>query len=122
MRVSRVLLDGEAVRCAVLDGVEFEPVDEVAGERVEGVSAAHLTFAEHASAHLVRIAVGGGFPMHTGPESGFVTVIEGSGTLVLPGGVRVAYAAPELFLFAPDTLHSWTDVTADTLMSACLVS
>lgn len=122
MRVSRVLLDGDAVRRAVVDGVEFESVDEVAGERVEGVSAAHLTFAEHASVHLVRIAVGGGFPMHSGPESGFVAVIEGAGTLVLPGDARVPYAAPELFLFAPDTLHSWTDVTADTLMAACLVS
>jgi hypothetical protein len=60
--------------------------------------------------------------LHTGPESGFVQIVEGAGTLVLPGDVRVRYEAPELFLFAPNTLHSWADVTADTLMAACLVS
>jgi|SRR5581483_4000277 len=121
MRVSRVLLDAGAVRAAALEDIEFEPVAEVAGEAVAGVSTAQLEFAEHGAVHLVRIAAGGRFPMHTGPESGFVVVVEGAGTLLLPGDARVAYRAPELFLFAPDTLHSWSEVTADTLMAACIV-
>ena len=45
-----------------------------------------------------------------------------AGETSLAGGQRVPYAAPELFLFEPNTLHSWTDVTVDTLMSACIVT
>ena len=122
MRISRVLADGELVTSAVVEGVGFEPVFEVAGEQVTGVSVAALEFSGTATVHLVRIAAGGRFPMHTGPEWGFVQVVTGSGTLVLPGGQRVEYAAPELFLFEPNTLHGWTDVTVDTLMSACIVT
>jgi quercetin dioxygenase-like cupin family protein len=122
VRISRILLDGDVVRCAAAEAVAFEAVEELGGQPVHGVSVAQLAFAEHAAVHLVRIAVGGGLSLHTGPESGFVQVVEGAGTLVLPGDVRVLYRAPELFLFAPETLHGWTDVTADTLMAACLVS
>ena len=122
MRISRVLADGELITSAVVEGVTFEPVLELAGEPVTGVSTATLEFSSTAAAHLVRIAAGGAFPMHTGPEWGFVQVVNGSGTLVLPGGQRVPYAAPELFLFEPNTLHGWTDVTVDTLMSACIVT
>ena len=122
MRISRVRADRELVTSAVVEEVGFEHVLEVSGEPVTGVSVAVLEFSGSATVHLVRIAAGGGFPMHTGPEWGFVQVVNGSGTLVLPGGQLVPYAAPELFLFEPNTLHSWTDVTADTLMSACIVS
>jgi quercetin dioxygenase-like cupin family protein len=109
------------VTWSAVDDVRFEPVTEIAGEQVRGVSMAALDFSGGASVHLVRIAVGGGFPMHTGPEWGFVQVVRGAGTLVLAGGQRVQYAAPELMLFEPSTLHSWTDVTEETLMSACIV-
>ena len=122
MRISRVLADGELITSAVVEGISFEPVLAVAGEPVTGVSTAALQFSRSAAVHLVRIAAGGGFPMHTGPEWGFVQVVTGAGTLVLAGGQRVPYAAPELFLFEPNTLHSWTDVTVDTLMSACIVT
>ena len=107
---------------AVVEGITFEPVLEVGGEPVTGVSAAALELSATAGVHLVVIAAGGAFPMHTGPEWGCVQVVSGSGTLVLPGGQRIPYAAPELFLFEPNTLHGWTDITADTLMSACIVS
>jgi quercetin dioxygenase-like cupin family protein len=93
----------------------------VNGEPVAGVSAAALTFADNASVHIIRIAAGGRFPLHTGPQSGFVQVVQGSGALVLPGGERIPYAAPALFLFAPETVHGWSDVQEDTLMAACLV-
>ena len=122
MRISRVLADGELVTSAVVEGIAFEPVLEVGGEPVTGVSAAALEFSGSATVRLVAIAAGGAFPMHTGPEWGCVQVVSGSGTLVLPGGQRIPYAAPELFLFEPNTLHGWTDVTVDTLMSACIVS
>jgi quercetin dioxygenase-like cupin family protein len=122
VRISRVVADGELITSAAVEGISFEPVSEVGGEGVSGVSAAVLEFSPTATVHLVAIAAGGGFPMHTGPEWGCVQVVSGSGTLVLPSGQRVPYTAPELFLFEPNTLHSWTDVTADTLMSACIVA
>ena len=122
MRISRVLADGEMVTNAVVEGVRFEPVSELGGEPVTGVRVAVLEFSGNAAVHLVRIAAGGGFPMHTGPQWGFVQVVEGSGTLVLAGGERVRYRAPELFLFEPNTLHSWAEVTEDTLMSSCIVA
>jgi quercetin dioxygenase-like cupin family protein len=121
VRISRVFADGELVTSTVVDGVCFEAVEDMEGEHVEGVSMTQLSFAPNGAVHLVRVAAAGSMPMHTGPEWGFVQVVTGSGTLVLPGGTRVPYAAPELFLFEPNTLHSWTDVTADTLMSACIV-
>jgi len=122
VRISRILADGGLVTSALVEGVSFEPVEEMEGEPVEGVAMAQLSFAPNGAVHLVRVAAGGGMPMHTGSEWGFVQVVTGSGMLVLPGGRRVPYAAPELFLFEPNTLHSWTDVTVDTLMSACIVA
>src|SRR5579863_6650003 len=99
MRISRVVADGELITSAVVDGITFEPVLEVGGEPVTGVSTAALEFSGSATVHLVAIAAGGAFPMHTGPEWGCVQVVSGSGTLVLPGGQRIPYAAPALSLF-----------------------
>lgn len=121
MRVSRVVADRELVTSAAVDAISFAAVTEAGGEPVTGVSTAVLEFSPTATVHLVAIAAGGTFPMHTGAQWGCVQVVNGSGTLVLPSGQRVPYSAPELFLFEPNTLHSWTDVTADTLMSACIV-
>jgi hypothetical protein len=94
----------------------------VAGERIEGVSVAAVDFVPHGRVHFVRIAVGGCFALHTGPESTFVQVVHGRGELVLPGDVRVPLTAPELVLFRPDTLHGRNDIEEDTLMAACLIS
>jgi hypothetical protein len=94
MRISRVLLDGDLVRCAAADGVVFEPVEEFGGEPVSGVSIAQLPFAEHGAVSLVHIAVNGAMPLHTGPESGFVQVVEGAGTLVLPATSAFATRRP----------------------------
>jgi quercetin dioxygenase-like cupin family protein len=104
-----------------VDELDFAPLTEVAGEPVTGVTAAHLPFAENASVHLIRIAAGGGFPLHTGPQSGFVQIVHGRGALTLPSGERIPYVAPALFMFAPETVHGWSDVQEDTLMAACLV-
>jgi len=122
MRVSHVLLAGSQVRLDVVEDLVFTPLEEVNGERIEGVSVAAVEFAPHGEAHFVRIAAGGNFVMHTGPQSGFVQVVHGRGQLVLPGEVRVPYCAPELFLFRPQTLHGWSDIEEDTLMAACLIS
>ena len=114
MRVSHVLLEGSQVTLDVIEDLAFTPLDEVEGEPVVGVSVAAADFVEHADVRFVRIAAGGNFVMHTGPESGFAQV--------LPGEVRVPFKAPELFLFRPQTLHGWSDIEEDTLMVACLIS
>ena len=122
MRVSHVLLEGSQVTLDVIEDLAFTPLDEVEGEPVVGVSVAAADFVEHADVRFVRIAAGGNFVMHTGPESGFAQVVAGRGKLVLPGEVRVPFKAPELFLFRPQTLHGWSDIEEDTLMVACLIS
>ena len=122
MRVSHVLLSGSQVTVEAIDDLAFTALDEVNGERVEGVSVAAVDFVPHGEVRFVRIASGGSFVMHTGPESGFVQVVRGRGQLLLPGDVRVPFSAPELFLFRPHTLHGWGDIEEDTLMAACLVS
>jgi quercetin dioxygenase-like cupin family protein len=122
MRVSHVLLSGSQVTLDAIEDLAFTPLDEVNGERIEGVSVAAAEFVPHGEVRFVRIAAGGNFVMHTGPESGFVTVVRGRGKLVLPGDVRVPYSAPELFLFRPQTLHGWSEIEEDTLMAACLIA
>jgi quercetin dioxygenase-like cupin family protein len=115
VRISHVLIEGSDVSLDVVDDLVFAPLEE-------GVTVAAVPFATHGEAHFVRIAAGGYFVLHTGPESGFVQVVHGRGKLVLPGDVRVPFAAPELFLFRPNTLHGWNDIEEDTLMAACLIS
>ena len=122
MRVSHVLLAGSQVTLEVVEDLVFTPLEEVNGERVEGVSMASAEFVPHGDVRFVRIAAGGNFVLHTGPESGFIQVVHGRGQLVLPGDVRVPYSGPELFLFRPETLHGWSDIEEDTLIAACLVS
>jgi quercetin dioxygenase-like cupin family protein len=117
MRVTHVL-EGSV---EVVDSLEFVAVPETAGQPNEGVSVAPVEFAANGKAVFVRIAAGGHMAMHTGAESGFVQVVHGRGTLELPGGVRIPFAGPELFLFRPNTLHSWTEIKEDTLMSSCIV-
>jgi MFS family permease len=121
VEVSRVVLEGARVAIDRVDTLDFAPMAEVNGQPVSGVSAAALAFADNAGVHIIRIAAGGSLPLHTGPQSGFVQVVRGRGTLVLPDGERIRYEAPALFLFAPETLHGWSDVEEDTLMAACLV-
>jgi quercetin dioxygenase-like cupin family protein len=122
LKVSHVLLDGSQVSLDVIEDLAFTPLEEVAGERIEGVSVAAVDFVPHGEVHVVRIAAGGYFVLHTGPESGFVQVVHGRGKLVLPGDIRVPFTAPELFLFRPNTLHGWNDIEEETLMVACLIS
>jgi quercetin dioxygenase-like cupin family protein len=117
MRVTHIL-EGSI---EVVDSLEFAAVAQSGGEPNEEVSVASADFAANGKAVFVRIAAGGHMGMHTGAESGFVQVVHGRGTLELPGGVRIAFAGPELFLFRPNTLHSWTDIEEDTLMSSCIV-
>jgi quercetin dioxygenase-like cupin family protein len=117
MRVTHIL-EGSM---EVVDSLAFAPVTETAGQPNQGVSVTSVEFAANGKAVFVRISAGGHMAMHTGAESGFVQVVHGRGTLELPDGVRVPFAGPELFLFRPNTLHSWTDIEEDTLMSSCIV-
>jgi quercetin dioxygenase-like cupin family protein len=117
MRVTHILEDS----VEVVDLLEFAAVAESGGQPNDGVSVASAEFADKGRAVFVSVAAGGHMAMHTGAESGFVQVVHGRGTLELPGGVRIAFAGPELFLFRPNTLHSWTDIEEDTLLSSCIV-
>jgi hypothetical protein len=117
MRVTHIL-EGSF---EVVDSLEFAAVGESGGQPNRGVSVATVDFAVGGKVVFVRIAAGGHMAMHGGAESGFVQVVHGRGTLELPDGVRIAFAGPELFLFRPNTLHSWTDIEEDTLMSICIV-
>ncbi len=122
MKITNVVVHGSEITADVVDGLEFTPLHEVNGQRVEGVSVSNLPFMSNAEVHFVRIDVGGNFVLHTGPQSGFVQVVRGRGKLLLPDGVRIPYVAPELFLFRPETLHGWGDIEEDSLMAACLIS
>jgi quercetin dioxygenase-like cupin family protein len=106
----------------VADSLEFAAVEESGGQPNTGVSVATVDFATNGHVVFVRVAAGGHMSMHSGAESGFVQIVHGRGTLELPGGVRIAFTGPELFLFRPNTPHSWTDIEADTLISVCIVA
>jgi quercetin dioxygenase-like cupin family protein len=70
---------------------------------------------------LVEIAAGGSFAMHSSPDVAFCQMVRGRGTLGLPDGRELEYAAAELYVFLPGTLHDWHNVEDDTLLSVCLV-
>ena len=113
--------DGE-VAVEATDTPAWQPFEEFDGKPLEQVQLVEVGAAGPAELQLVRIAAGGHFAMHSSPDLAFCQVVEGAGTLRLPDGSGLSYVAPELYVFHPHTLHEWTDVTEDTLLSVCLVS
>lgn len=122
MRVTEFTDHDGTVQAAVSEAPDWQPFEQFDGEPLDRVELVEINQAGGAEMQLVRIAAGGHFAMHSSPDIAFCQIIEGAGTLRLPEGHELTYEGPELYVFHPGTLHEWVDVTADTLLSVCLVS
>ena len=121
MRVTQFTDHDGQVRADVSDVPGWQPFEEYDGKPLQGVSLVELGRSGGAELQLVRIAAGGHFAMHASPALAYCQIVAGAGTLRLPDGRELTYAGPELYVFHPHTLHEWVAVTADTLLSVCLV-
>ena len=121
MRTTVFELRSDAVATTVQDEPRWQPFDEYEGKALEGVRVQDLVEPPGALIQLVEIAAGGSFAMHSSPDVAFCQIVRGRGKLGLPDGRELDYAAPELYVFLPGTLHDWHNVEDDTLLSVCLV-
>jgi quercetin dioxygenase-like cupin family protein len=121
MRVTTYTQQDGTVHAAVEERPDWQPFERYDGMPLDGVELVELGRTAEAEWQLVRIAAGGHFAMHSSSDIAFCQIIEGAGTLRLPGGRELTYRGPELYVFHPDTLHEWDAVTDDTLLSVCLV-
>ena len=121
MRTTIFELRSGAVVTDVKEEPDWQPFTEHEGEPLDRVRAQDLLEPPGALIQLVEIAAGGSFVMHSSPDVAFCQVVRGRGKLGLPDGRELDYAAPELFVFLPGTLHDWHCVQEDTLLSVCLV-
>lgn len=121
MRFTVFEFDGEAVRASVTTDPPWKPVEQWEGQPVSGMQALDVLQTAGATMQLTRIRAGGHFVMHASPTAVFCQIVHGRGVLGLPDGRRIGYHGPELFVFQPGTPHEWTDVTEDTLLSACVL-
>ena len=121
MRVTIFELRSGAVATDVRPEPDWQPFTEYDGEPLDRVRVQDLVEPSGALIQLVEIAAGGSFAMHSSPDVAFCQIIRGRGKLGLPGGRELDYAAPELYVFLPGTLHDWHSVDEDTLLSVCLV-
>jgi quercetin dioxygenase-like cupin family protein len=121
MRTTVIELDGDAVRARVTPEPAWKPFEEWDGQPLTNVQLVELLEVPRAELQLVHLRVGGHFVMHSSPDLAFCQVVRGRGVLRLPDGERLDYAGPELYVFEPGTLHEWTDIEDDTLLSVCLV-
>ena len=110
-----------SVEPSVTEAPDWRAMDEYDGQALERVRYVDLLEPPRALVQLVEIAAGGSFAMHASADVAFCQIVQGRGKLGLPGGRELAYAAPELYVFTPGTLHDWHDVEEDTLLSVCLV-
>lgn len=121
MRVTVFELDSGEVRPRVTETPPWKTHHEHEGEPLTGVAQAGLVEVPRAQTQLVHIGVGGHYVMHATPELAYCQIVRGRGVLRLPDGRELGYAGPELYIFHPETLHEWDQVTEDTLLSVCLV-
>jgi quercetin dioxygenase-like cupin family protein len=121
MKTTIFELQGETVEPRLIEGPDWLPMDEYDGQPLKQVRYVDLLESPHAVVQLVEIAAGGSFAMHSSPDLAFCEVVRGRGTLGIPDGRELSYAAPELYVFLPGTLHDWHDVEEHTLLSVCLV-
>lgn len=91
------------------------------GKTLELVDVVELRSVQNAELQMVRIRRGGHFAMHASPDVAFCQIVAGRGSLILPGDQIVEYKGPELYVFMPGSLHEWSDIQEDTLLSVCLV-
>ncbi len=109
------------VRTRVAGSPDWKPFESYEGKPLSRVRLVELLAPPNSEVQLVEIGAGGHFAMHSSPDVAFCQVVRGKGKLGLPGGEEIAYEGPELYVFLPDTLHDWHDITEDTLLSVCLV-
>ncbi len=121
MRTTIFELRSGALVTDVREAPEWQPFEEYDGKALDRVRVQDLLEPPGALIQLVEIATGGSFAMHSSPDVAFCQVVRGRGRLGLPDGGELHYAAPELYVFLPGTLHDWHDVEEDTLLSVCLV-
>ncbi len=100
---------------------DWQPFEEYDGKPLDRVRVQDLVEPPGALIQLVEIAAGGSIAMHSSPDVAFCQVVRGRGKLGLPDGRELDYAAPELYVFLPGTLHDWHGVEQHTLLSVCLV-
>ncbi|MGH2776999.1 MAG: hypothetical protein ACRDJT_16425 [Actinomycetota bacterium] len=91
------------------------------GKTLVLVDLVELRSVRNAELQMVRIRRDGHFVMHSSPDVAFCQIVAGRGSLILPGNQIVGYNAPELYVFMPGSLHEWSDIQEDTLLSVCLV-
>jgi quercetin dioxygenase-like cupin family protein len=121
MRVTIFQLDGDDVHADVIAEPAWKPFEEWEGQPLDGVQLVELMHVPRAELQQVHIRAGGHFVMHTSPDLAFCQIVRGRGVLQLPDGRRLPYNCPELYVFQPGTLHEWTDIEEDTLLSVCLL-
>ncbi len=121
MKVTVFELDGDNVVTRVTDTPPWRPFEEFDGQPLMGVELVELHQVPRAELQQVVIRAGGHFAMHTSPDLAWCQIVRGRGVLVLPDGSELPYEGPELFLFAPGTLHEWRDITEDTLLTTALI-
>ncbi|AYY15015.1 hypothetical protein EF847_22300 [Actinobacteria bacterium YIM 96077] len=113
--------DGKNVRPRVTPEPRWQPFDEWEGEPLTSVHLVEHVQTPRATLQQVHIAAGGHFVMHTTPDLAHCQIVRGRGILRLPDDQRIPFDGPELYIFQPETLHEWTDIEEDTLLSVCLV-
>jgi quercetin dioxygenase-like cupin family protein len=121
VRVTVFRREGDELVADVRDAPAFEPFADWEGQPLRGVRLDELAAGPPADLQVVEIARGGHFVMHSSPHLAFCQIVRGHGTLRLPDGRDLGYAAPELYVFEPHTLHEWHSVVEDTLLSVCIV-
>lgn len=122
MRVTTFSLEHDGVVVAVRAELDWQTIEAVDGQALARVDFAELHSTHESVIRLARIRAGGSFPMHTGPELAVCQIIAGRGKLGLPGARSLDFAAPELYILEPGTLHDWHDIVEDTVMSVCLIT
>jgi quercetin dioxygenase-like cupin family protein len=122
MRTTIFQLDQRgAVQPAVDEVPAFDAFETFDGRPLERVHLHQIATRGDIELQHVRIAAGGHFVMHSSPKLAFCHIIAGEGKLGLPDGRSLPYRGPETYVFLPDTLHDWHDVTVDTLLAVAIV-
>lgn len=121
MRVTVFLNDGDGVSPRVTAAPTLEPLLDWDGQSLSGVSLHTIEERGDVQLQLVEIDAGGHFVMHSSPKLAFCHVVRGAGRLGLPGGRSLEYRGPETYVFHPDTLHDWHDVTEATLLAVAIM-
>ncbi|HUG48008.1 MAG TPA: hypothetical protein VMP67_06305 [Candidatus Limnocylindria bacterium] len=122
MRVS-IFSDADGATVAdVLADPDLGLLADWQGQPLSLVRMASILRSGDIEVQVVQIAAGGHFVMHSSPQVAFCQVVRGRGQLGLPDGTSIPYSGPELYVFLPNSLHDWHDISEDTLLSVCLVA